>query len=236
MENLNLKNQIMNIMINLLNESEDFHYIFDKNKQYYGDRRSSFQTRVQYLVEENFDQKISDFVKSTTDQKAQLPLSTSEKLSEGSGVRRRSFQTGASRMDEIQGTKLEEMTVVQLRAELKQRKLKTTGNKEDLIARVKAALALDQERDDDVDSQDESDLNESMRSAASGRRALQFADVEACILPFSGDDHGGIRKWLKDFEGIVEESDWSDVQKVTYAKRLLTGSVRLFAKFEVIHS
>lgn len=54
-------------------------------------------------------------------------------------------------------TKAESMTVARLRNELKRRKLKTMGNKADLVERFLAALVLEDQKadDEDVDGNDD---------------------------------------------------------------------------------
>ncbi|RLU20829.1 hypothetical protein DMN91_007443, partial [Ooceraea biroi] len=46
----------------------------------------------------------------------------------------------------------EAMTVAQLKDELRRRKLKTTGNKADLVERFRAAMLLDDQKDEDADA------------------------------------------------------------------------------------
>lgn len=41
-----------------------------------------------------------------------------------------------------------------------------------------------------------------------------------------------MKKWLKDFEEMAILCEWSDVQKVVYAKRLFRGSAKLFVNYE----
>ena len=41
-----------------------------------------------------------------------------------------------------------------------------------------------------------------------------------------------IRNWLQDFEEMAELCNWTNFQKVIYAKRLLRGSAKLFVNYE----
>ncbi|CAB0033145.1 unnamed protein product [Trichogramma brassicae] len=68
MEDLNLKNAIINIIINLLNESEDYHFIFNKKHSNHGTASTSFTGRVKYLVKENFDNALPLFSGARTGQ------------------------------------------------------------------------------------------------------------------------------------------------------------------------
>ena len=36
-----------------------------------------------------------------------------------------------------------------------------------------------------------------------------------------------IRNWLQEFEEMAEFCNWTDVQKIIYAKRLLRGSAKM---------
>ncbi|KAG7197707.1 hypothetical protein KM043_014467 [Ampulex compressa] len=60
---------------------------------------------------------------------------------------------------------VDRMRPVELREELKRRKLKTSGNKDDLIARLKTAMTLDADREE---SSEEERLNETVLGNAAG--------------------------------------------------------------------
>lgn len=151
-------------------------------------------------------------------------------------------------------TRIETTTVAQLRDELERRKLKTTGNKADLVERLKAAMLLESQKDEDddderdqadhrdgseSDSSDESEDDERRRRPSSGsshRRGkclLIFKDVEDSIDTFSGDDGTNIKQWIKDFDETASLCRWNDIQKAIYARRLLRGSAKLFVKHDV---
>ncbi|RLU15779.1 hypothetical protein DMN91_011535 [Ooceraea biroi] len=148
----------------------------------------------------------------------------------------------------------EAMTVAQLKDELRRRKLKTTGNKADLVERFRAAMLLDDQKDEDADVSDddvhgqtdkddsESDTSDEAeddgrRGAPSGasrrrtRYTLTFKDVEDSIDTFSGDDGKNIKQWIKDFDETATLCQWNDVQKTIYAKKLLRGSAKIFVKY-----
>lgn len=55
---------------------------------------------------------------------------------------------------------IDEMTVAQLKEELKGRKLKVSGNKVDLVARLKAALVLEDQHEEGSDNDKSSDESE----------------------------------------------------------------------------
>lgn len=60
---------------------------------------------------------------------------------------------------------------------------------------------------------------------------LSFKDIEDALI-FSGDKGKNIQRWLINFEETAELCQWTETQKVIYAKRLLRGSAKLFANFE----
>ncbi|XP_011863437.1 PREDICTED: uncharacterized protein LOC105559615, partial [Vollenhovia emeryi] len=134
------------------------------------------------------------------------------------------------------------MTVAQLKEELRGRKLKVTGNKVDLVTRLKAALVLDdqhEEGNDDDESNDESDDEqesigthgaEQDEARKRPRYVPTFKDVEESIDTFSGDDGKDVRTWIKEFEDLAKLCEWNTVQETIYATRLLRGSARLFVK------
>lgn len=55
-----------------------------------------------------------------------------------------------------------------------------------------------------------------------------FRDIKESMDIFSGDDEADVTRWIKEFEEMARLCEWSDIQKVVYAKRLLCGSVKLF--------
>ena len=95
-----------------------------------------------------------------------------------------------------------QMTAVQLKAELKKRKLKVSGVKDELIARLMASLQLEREHGDpDIEEDDNSnssfeagDANETVTSAVQHRSNLTFRDVEETLETFSGDDRTNVSK------------------------------------------
>lgn len=59
---------------------------------------------------------------------------------------------------------------------------------------------------------------------------ISHIDVEKSMFPFSGDDAMGITTWIKDFQDIASLLQWGEAEKLIYAKRLLTGTARLFLR------
>ena len=61
---------------------------------------------------------------------------------------------------------------------------------------------------------------------------LTFRDVEECMSTFSGDKNINVQSSLLEFEEMYDLCDWSGVQRVINAKRLLYGSAKLFVDYE----
>lgn len=59
---------------------------------------------------------------------------------------------------------------------------------------------------------------------------ISHTDLEKSMFPFSGDDAIGIETWIKDFQDIASLMQWSEIEKLIYGKRLLTGTARLFLR------
>lgn len=163
----------------------------------------------------------------------------------------------ATSIDDIT-TKLTNLTMVQLKEELKRRKLKTAGPKNELVLRLLPFIQLEHEhgeaeRDDvqderntkgvcggqdddgesDTDSEGEITERRHNRTTETRRnQLLTFRDVEESMEIFNGDDKIDVKKWLNDFEEMAILCEWSDIQKVVYAKRLLRGSTKLFVNYE----
>lgn len=148
------------------------------------------------------------------------------------------------------------MTVAQLKDELRRRKLKTAGNKAELVERFRAAVLLEGQEDGDASDDDDgvrgqvdcesggesefSDVSEGGRgrgplygpSQERERCLLTFKDVEDAIDTFSGDDGKNVKQWIKDFDETASLCQWNDVQKTIYIRRLLRGSAKLFVRYE----
>lgn len=155
-------------------------------------------------------------------------------------------------------TKLTNLTMVQLKEELKRRKLKTAGPKNELVLRLLPFMQLErehgeaerddvqdernrkgvrrrQEDDDESDTDSEEEVIERRLNGTTETRRnqlLTFRDVEESMETFNGDDKIDVKKWLDDFEEMATLCEWSDIQKVVYAKRLLRGSAKLFVNYE----
>ncbi|KAF6206413.1 hypothetical protein GE061_017646 [Apolygus lucorum] len=145
------------------------------------------------------------------------------------------------------------MKVAQLKEELKNRSLKTTGKKSDLIKRLEAAIEVENSKDEGDDEEigedeeaidtdddvDESDSSEGGSSNVSSRRGakrgqkykqmqlrgggVSFKDVEGMVRPFSGQDNCLVQKWVAEYEGVALLLELNDLQKLVFAQRLLTG-------------
>ncbi|XP_076660236.1 uncharacterized protein LOC143363555 [Halictus rubicundus] len=133
--------------------------------------------------------------------------------------------------------KISFMKLVELKEELRKRKLKMSGNKKELQDRLRAAVMFEIEHGVDEDDEDEEDESENEEDDVVQIRprttaVLTFKDVEESMNTFSGDDKVNVRVWVREFEEMIELCQWSDVQNVIYARRLLQGSAELFVKYE----
>jgi len=119
--------------------------------------------------------------------------------------------------DGANDTTVDDMTVIQLKDELKLRKLRTTGNKAELVKRLQTALFLEEQKDDkasddkndardesresdDESSEQEKDGHQSNRSSRREKCLLTFKDVEDSIDIFSGDHGKNVKQWIEDFD------------------------------------
>ncbi|CAK1581582.1 unnamed protein product [Parnassius mnemosyne] len=59
---------------------------------------------------------------------------------------------------------------------------------------------------------------------------ISFADVEKSMTSFSGDDSYPISTWFEEFEDTALLMSWTEVEKLIYAKRLLSGTAKLFLR------
>ncbi|CAK9801710.1 Transposon Ty3-I Gag-Pol polyprotein [Anthophora plagiata] len=136
-------------------------------------------------------------------------------------------------------TRIETMKVAELKDELKKRKLRITGRKKGLQDRLRAFIALEIEHGEDEEDEEEEDEDEErdvfetrIRVDNKRTQVLTFRDVEESMNTFSGDDNTNVQSWLQEFEEMCDLCDWTEVQRVIYAKRLLRGSAKLFVDYE----
>ncbi|XP_043279405.1 uncharacterized protein K02A2.6-like [Venturia canescens] len=66
------------------------------------------------------------------------------------------------------------------------------------------------------------------RHARDAASLFTIKDVEGSISHFSGDNELQIERWIDEFEDMAMLLQWSDLQKVIYAKRLLKGSAKQY--------
>lgn len=77
----------------------------------------------------------------------------------------------------------------------------------------------------------EQDNQASMRPAR-----VDFSDIEHSIQKFSGSDSYGIRKWIADFEDVVTSFGCDERFKLLCARRLMTGTAKIFLRTITIQS
>jgi transposase InsO family protein/ribonuclease HI len=65
------------------------------------------------------------------------------------------------------------------------------------------------------------------RSVSPKRTLFSFRDIEESLVSFSGTDNLPVKKWLEEFEKTAHIFDFDELQKVLYAKKLLTGAAKV---------
>ncbi|GBN00585.1 Transposon Ty3-G Gag-Pol polyprotein, partial [Araneus ventricosus] len=61
---------------------------------------------------------------------------------------------------------------------------------------------------------------------------ISFNDIESIIMPFDGDSHQSIEKWIELFEDAVNLFNLSDLHKLVFGKRSLKGKAKLYIQSE----
>ncbi|GBO46567.1 Retrovirus-related Pol polyprotein from transposon 17.6 [Araneus ventricosus] len=61
---------------------------------------------------------------------------------------------------------------------------------------------------------------------------ISFNDIESIIMPFDGDSHQSIEKWIELFEDAVNMFNLSDLNKLVFGKRSLKGKAKLYIQRE----
>lgn len=62
--------------------------------------------------------------------------------------------------------------------------------------------------------------------------AFSFSDIKDLIDEFIGDENQNVKQWLDDYESNAEVFGFSDVQKLVYSKRLMSGDAKSFVQCE----
>ena len=152
----------------------------------------------------------------------------------------------------IDSAQIDAMSKADLMNRLRGLKMKVTSNKCDLRTRLKVALDINEGETSDKDGENDNGGNDDNESEESdeedfvptenqrrneGTRTrsypnLSFKDVEDSLESFSGDGTQNFQRWLTNFEETATLCDWTDVQKVIHAKRILRESAKLFLSFE----
>jgi len=62
--------------------------------------------------------------------------------------------------------------------------------------------------------------------------ALNFKDVEDSVRTFDGSSNYPVERWIADFEDAAMLFEWSDMQKLIFARKLLKGTAKIFLQSE----
>jgi len=63
---------------------------------------------------------------------------------------------------------------------------------------------------------------------SNARFTMTFRNVEDSIRRYNGDDKYPVERWIMDIEESVELFNWTEMQKLIFAKKSLTGLAKLF--------
>lgn len=124
--------------------------------------------------------------------------------------------------------------------------LKYDGTKEEIITRICTGLmdlnALITQDIEEGEEESEEEENEKMEEEAEAEEvrppvrndghmqvkfSMTYRDVEGSIKPFNGKDAYPIEKWMADFEDTATLFKWTELQRVIFAKKSLTGPAKM---------
>ncbi|XP_063920326.1 uncharacterized protein LOC135135234 [Zophobas morio] len=97
----------------------------------------------------------------------------------------------------------------------------------DLFTQERVVQEQESENEDDEDDPVDSDDGRA-GAAAVPTFTMSFRDIEDSVRTFSGDDNYAIEIWVADFEDIAKLMKWSELQRLVFAKKSLTGLAKLF--------
>lgn len=129
--------------------------------------------------------------------------------------------------------------------------LKYDGTKEEIITRIctglmdlNALIIQDIEEDEEEleekeneEIEEEAEVEEVRPTVRNdGHMQVKFSmtyrDVEGSIKPFNGKDAYPIEKWIADFEDTATLFKWTELQRVIFAKKSLTGTAKMLIESE----
>lgn len=95
-----------------------------------------------------------------------------------------------------------------------------------------------EEPEEDNEGREALNENEGQHNMQGRRQLMNFSmmyrDVEGSIKPFSGNDAYSVERWITDFEDTATLFNWTELQKVIFAKKSLTGPPKMLVESEGI--
>lgn len=90
----------------------------------------------------------------------------------------------------------------------------------------------DEDEDNANDNTNDEPVNRNENITNKTKFSMTFKDIEDSFKKFNGDDKYPITAWIQDFEEAAELFQWSELQKLVFAKKSLRGLARLFVQDE----
>lgn len=90
----------------------------------------------------------------------------------------------------------------------------------------------DEESDEEIQSATASQSRAPINNRAHMKFTMNYKDVEASVRQFSGKDGYPVERWIADFEETAVLFNWTELQKVIFAKRSLTGLAKILIDSE----
>lgn len=133
--------------------------------------------------------------------------------------------------------------------------LEYDGNKEEVITWICRSLmdlntlthadesseSEEENEESDESGEDKERLNENENQRGARRIkqvsmnfSMTYRDVENSIKSFSGNDAYPVERWITDFEDTGTLFSWTELQKVVFAKKSLTGPAKILVESEGI--
>lgn len=131
--------------------------------------------------------------------------------------------------------------------------LEYDGSKEEIITRILDGLTdlntlapacndgnTEEEKDEEIEEDGDKE-NENLREKEHSTRevsqlcmkfSMTYRDVEDSIRIFSGKDAYPIERWINDFEDAADLFEWTELQKIVFAKKSLTGPAKMLVESE----
>lgn len=143
-------------------------------------------------------------------------------------IRRLRLAFASDQNNDDDGSAIEDNSNDDNRSEPEKTESKKVNKQKKTKKKKKKQVESESESSDDSEQSSDDDDDDDQEQSGRSKRPIAFKDVDESFARFHGNKNESAKRWLTDFEEFADTLNWSDIEKVLYAKRLLKGEARLF--------